>query len=213
MIVESLPVPAPAAAEIAPARDWRPSRRARGITLAVGGAAYALSHILNLFGSTPGLNSPTEIAAKVLFAAGALLIMAGLSSLLAQFRRSPLGVLGVQLTWVGMLFIPLSAYSILFIYPAFGWEGLAAIEENAALLSLLTIPTVLAGPVLLSIAAWRHRVMAWWNASLLLLSVIGLMGMMAVPELEPVFAISSTIVAGVAYMFAGVRVARRGASV
>lgn len=198
-------------AESAPARrDWRPSTRAKGLVLAAGGAVYALSHALNLLGSTPGLDSIPEIASKYLFAAGAILIMAGMGAITAQFARSPLGILGAQLTWSGMLFIPLSAYTMLYIFPVFGWEGLHAIDENAIVPSLLTIPTVLAGPILLAIAAWRHRAMAWWNAVLLLAAQAGFVVMIGVPELEPQFAIGSTIVAGLAYLSAGVRAARIG---
>jgi hypothetical protein len=206
MLTETLPVPARSISTAT--RDWRPGQRARGRVLAIGGVVYALSHVLNLFGSTPDLDSPLEIASKYLFAIGALFIMGGLGSLLAQFARSPLGVLGVQLTWVGMLFIPLSAYSILFIFPVFGWEGLAAIDAGAGIVGLVSLPTVLCGPVLLAIAAWRHAVMAWWTAALLMVSVLGLVLMMAIPPLEPVFAISSTIVAGIAYTAAGLRAAR-----
>jgi hypothetical protein len=208
MLTETAPVSAAAAARSPRVRDWRPSQRATGLALAVGGGVYALSHVLNLFGSTPALDAPWEVASKYLFAAGALLIMGGLGSLMSQFRRSPLGVLGVQLTWFGMLFILLSSYTMLFIFPAFGWEGLQAIDEHATVVTLLTIPTVLGGPIVLAIASWRHGVMAWWNACLLLASVAGLVVMMAVPALEPPFAIGSTIVAGCAYLFAGLRASR-----
>lgn len=210
MLTESLPVSAAAQSVTSPRRDWRPSQRAKSIALIAGGALYAVSHALNLLGSTPELNSPAEIASKYLFGAGALLIMAGLGSLISQFRRSPLGVLGVQLTWIGMLFILLNAYQVLFVFPVYGWEGIGAISEQAALLNIATIPTVILGPVLLAIAAWRHRAMAWWNAVLLLLSALTVGVMVGVPELEVPLAISSTIVAGVAYAFAGVRGLSRG---
>ncbi|MET0671999.1 MAG: hypothetical protein ABWY37_00760, partial [Microbacterium pygmaeum] len=55
------------------------------------------------------------------------------------------------------------------------------------------------------IAAWKHKAMAWWNASLLLLSAVAVGVMVFVPELEVPLAISSTIVAGIAYAFAGMR--------
>lgn len=196
---------APPVAASSSRRDWRPSQRARAIVLITGGAVYALSHALNLVSSTPELNSPAEIASKYLFGAGALLIMAGLGSLMSQFRRSPLGVLGVQLTWVGMLFILLNAYQVLFVFPVYGWEGVGAISEQAAIVNIATIPTVILGPIVLAIAAWKHAAMAWWNAVLLLLSAVAVGVMVLVPELEVVLAISSTIVAGIAYAFAGVR--------
>jgi hypothetical protein len=207
MLTESLSTaPAAAARPLDRAkRDWRPSQRAKAIALVAGGAVYALSHALNLLGSTPELNSPAEIASKYLFGAGALLIMAGLGSLMSQFRRSPLGVLGVQLTWVGMLFILLNAYQVLFVFPIYGWEGVGAISEQAAILNIATIPTVILGPIVLAIAAWKHGAMAWWNAVLLLLSAVAVGVMVFVPELEVPLAISSTIVAGVAYALAGVR--------
>lgn len=208
MLTESLPTAARPVAptpQPLPTRDWRPRQRARSIVLIAGGAVYALSHALNLFGSTPELDSPAEIASKYLFGAGALLIMAGLGSIMSQFRRSPLGVLGVQLTWVGMLFILLNAYQVLFVFPLYGWEGIGAISEQAAILNIATIPTVILGPVVLAIAAWRHKAMAWWNASLLLLSAVAVGVMVVVPELEVPLAISSTIVAGIAYALAGGR--------
>jgi hypothetical protein len=211
MLTESLSTAAATAHGAGPAplplpkRDWRPSQRAKSIVLVAGGVVYALSHGLNLLGSTPDLSSPAEIASKYLFGAGALLIMAGLGSVMSQFRRSPLGVLGVQLTWVGMLFILLNAYQVLFVFPVYGWEGIGAISEQAALLNIATIPTVILGPVVLAIAAWKHRAMAWWNAVLLLLSAVAVGVMVGVPELETPLAISSTIVAGAAYALAGVR--------
>lgn len=207
MLTESLSTaPASAARPLArPKRDWRPSQRAQAIVLLAGGIVYALSHALNLLGSTPEVNSPAEIASKYLFGAGALLIMAGLGSLMSQFRRSAVGVLGVQLTWVGMLFILLNAYQVLFVFPVYGWEGIGAISEQAAILNIATIPTVILGPVVLAIAAWRHKAMAWWNAVLLLLSAVAVGVMVFVPELEVPLAISSTIVAGIAYALAGVR--------
>jgi hypothetical protein len=203
MLTETLPATAATVARTA--RDWRPNQKARGIVLAAGGTLYALSHVLSLLGSTPELSSPTEIASKYLFGAGALLIMAGLGSLMSQFRRSPLGVAAVQLTWAGMLFILLNAYSVLFVFPVYGWEGVGAISEQAAILNLATIPTVILGPILLGIAAWRHAAMAWWNAVMLMLSAVSVGVMVAVPELEVPIAIGSTIVAGIAYLFAGLR--------
>jgi hypothetical protein len=208
MLTETLSTAPGATAPTAPTaehRDWRPRQRAKAVALIAGGVIYALSHALNLFGSTPELNSPAEIASKYLFGAGALLIMAGLGSLMSQFRRSPLGVLGVQLTWIGMLFILLNAYQVLFVFPVYGWEGVGAISEQAALLNIATIPTVILGPVVLAIAAWKHKAMAWWNAVLLLLSAVAVGVMIGVPALEAPLAISSTIVAGIAYALAGVR--------
>lgn len=213
MLTDTLSAPAPTAAPGRPGRDWRPSQKAKGIVLATGGALYGLSHVLNLFGSTPDLSSPLEVASKYLFGAGALLIMAGLGALISQFRRSPLGVAGAQLVWVGMLFILLNAYSVLFIFPVYGWEGIGAISAQAALLNIATIPTVILGPVLLGIAAWRHRAMAWWNAALLIGSAVATAVMVGVPEWEVPIAISSTIVAGFAYLCAGLRAASARADV
>jgi len=208
MLTETLSTPpAPAATERI-ARDWRPSPRAKGIVLAAGGALYGASHVLNLFGSTPDLSSPLEIASKYLFGAGALLVMGGLGSLMTQFRRSPLGVLGVQLTWAGMLFILLNAYTMLYIFPVYGWEGVGTISAQAEILTLLTIPTVILGPILLAIAAWRHGAMAWWNALLLAASAAATIVMIVMPAWEVPIAISSTIVAGLAYLFAGLRAVR-----
>jgi hypothetical protein len=208
MLTESPQAPAPQTDRPAIARDWRPSQTAKGIVLAVGGAVYGLSHVLNLLGSTPDLSSPAEIASKYLFGLGALLIMGGLGSLLSQFRSSPLGVLGVQLVWVGMLFILLNAYSVLFVFPLYGWEGVGAISEQAAILNIATIPTVLLGPIVLAVAAWRRGVMEWWNALPLILSALAMIVMVGVPELEAPLAISSTIVAGAAYCVAGLRASR-----
>lgn len=210
MLTETVPMaPVAAARPVAePKRDWRPSQRAKAIVLTAGGAIYALSHALNLLGSTPTLDSPAEIASKYLFGTGALLIMAGLGSLMSQFRRSPLGVAAVQLTWVGMLFILLNAYQVLFVFPVYGWEGIGAISAQAAIVNIATIPTVILGPVLLAVASWRSGAMAWWNASLLLAATAAVAVMIVVPEWEVPLAISSTIVAGIAYAFAGVRAMR-----
>lgn len=213
MLTDTLSAPPTTADPQRPSRDWRPSQKAKGIVLAAGGALYGLSHVLNLFGSTPDLSSPLEVASKYLFGAGALLIMAGLGALIAQFRRSPLGVAGAQLVWAGMLFILLNAYSVLFIFPVYGWEGIGAISAQAALLNIATIPTVILGPVLLGIAAWRHGAMAWWNATLLIGSAIATAVMVGVPEWEVPIAIGSTIVAGLAYLFAGLRAASARADV
>lgn len=204
MLLEDTPVAAQATPP-AIARDWRPSQSAKAWTLAVGGALYSLSHVLNLFGSTPSLDSVHEVTGKYLFGIGAILIMAGLGSLMSQFSRSPLGVLGTQLTWFGMLYMPLSTYTILFIFPVFGWEGIGAIDDLAIIPNLLTIPTVVVGPVLLAIASWRHGAMAWWNASIFFLSAAALGLMMAIPEWEPPLAIGSTIVVGLGYLAAGLR--------
>lgn len=207
MLLEDQPVVTEATTSVT-TRDWRPSQRAKAWTLATGGALYSLSHMLNLFGSTPGLNSMHEVLGKYLFGIGALLIMAGLGSLMSQFARSPLGVLGTQLTWFGMLYMPLSTYTILFIFPVIGWEGLGAIDELAVIPTLLTIPTVVIGPVILAIAGWRHGAMAWWNACIFFLSAAALGLMMAVPAWEPPLAIGSTIVVGLGYLAAGLRARR-----
>lgn len=192
-----------------PARDWRPSIRLQAIVLVVGGVVYAASHALNLIGSTPQLDSWWEVASKYLFAAGALLIGAGLGAVLDGFVRSLVGVLGVGLTRFGMLFILLSAYSVLFIFPLYGWEGLAAIDARAGLLSLLALPTVLGGPILLAIAGIRHRVVPVPIAVALLVGALLFPVSIAVPELEAPVAIGTTILNGLAYAALGLHLARR----
>lgn len=194
---------------VRPARDWRPSPRVQALTLAVGGAVYALSHVLNLVGSTPRLDSWWEVASKYLFAAGALLIGAGLGAVLLRFTRSLVGVLSVGLIRFGMLFILLSAYSVLFVFPLYGWEGLAAIDERAGVVSLLALPTVLGGPILLAIAGIRHRVVPIPVAVALLLAAVSFPLSMAVPELEAPVAIGTTILNGLAYAALGLHLARR----
>jgi len=191
-------------------RDWRPSQRATGTVLTIGGLVYALSHMLNLLGSTPSLSAPNEVLAKVLFGAGALLIMAGAGSLIAQFRRSPVGILGTQLTWVGMLFILQSAYSVLFIFPLYGWEGLGAIDERAGVVSLLALPTVFGGPLLVAIAGLRHRVVPVPAAVGIFAASAMFIVMIGVPELEPPMAIASTIVYGLSWALTGLRARNAG---
>jgi hypothetical protein len=192
-----------------PGRDWRPSPRAQALTLAAGGGVYALSHALNLLGSTPRLDSWWEITAKYLFAAGALLIGAGLGAVLLRFARSFVGVLSVGLIRFGMLFILLSAYSVLFVFPLYGWEGLAAIDERAGAVSLLALPTVLGGPILLAIAGLRHRVVPVPIALALLVAAVLFPVSIAVPELEAPIAIGTTILNGLAYAALGAHLARR----
>jgi hypothetical protein len=204
-VVALTDTPAPVSAR----RDWRPSLRLQAVVLGVGGAVYATSHALNLIGSTPRLDSWWEIASKYLFAAGALLIGAGLGAVLAGFARSLVGVLGVGLTRFGMLFILLSAYSVLFVFPLYGWEGLAAIDARAGLLSLLALPTVLGGPILIAIAGIRHRVVPVPIAAALLLGALLFPVSIAVAELEAPIAIGTTILNGLAYVALGIHLARR----
>lgn len=193
-------------------RDRRPSLRLQATTLAAGGVVYGLSHVLNLFGSTPTLDAPNEIAAKYLFAAGALLISAGLGAVTAQFARSTLGVISVGFIRVGMLFILLSSYSILYIFPIYGWEGLGAIDERAVVLGAIAPLAVLGGPLLLGIAGLRHRVVPVPAAIALFASVAAFAVAIAVPEIEPPIAIGTTIVFGAAYAVIGLTARARFAA-
>ncbi len=190
-------------------RDWRPGQRAKALTLAVGGFVYAVSHALHLVPGHSGSTSlPHEIAAQVTFGLGAVLIMAGLGSLMSKFRHSPTGVLGVQLSWFGMLFIQLSAYTQLFILPVVGWDGLHEIDALAWPVGLAAPLGVFVGPVLLAIAGLRHRVVPVAAAIGILVSVAGLIVMMLVPELEAPMAIGTSILLGLSYAWAGLAARR-----
>jgi hypothetical protein len=199
---------APAASAVRP--DRRPGRRLRGVVLAIGGVLYALSHALNLLGSSETLQQPHEIASKVLFGAGAVLIMAGMGAVTAGFRRSVVGVIGAALSWCGMFFILNSAYQMLFVFPLYGWEGMAAIDGRASLLSALALPTVVLGPILLAIAGVRHRVVPVPAGIGMLVAVAMTVVMMGVPELQAPMAIASTIILGVAWAWIGVHAVRAG---
>jgi hypothetical protein len=190
--------------------DRRPGRRLRGVVLAIGGVLYALSHALNLLGSSGTMQQPHEIASKVLFGAGAVLIMAGMGAVTAGFRRSIVGVVGAALSWCGMFFILNSAYQMLFVFPLYGWEGMAAIDGRAAILSALALPTVVVGPILLAIAGMRHRVVPVPAGVGMLVAVAMTLVMAGVPELQAPMAIASTIILGAAWAWIGVRAARTG---
>ncbi|TFV44383.1 hypothetical protein [Blastococcus sp. TF02A-35] len=161
----ALQSPAPTTDRPIPARDHRPSANVRGLTVVAGGALFAVGNLLHpLEHNDTAHESPTWVAAHVVFAIGALLIAAGMTVLTRRFRSSPTGLVGLGITWLGMVLIPGGALMEAYVRPLFDHHGFGEIEQATILFTMVAGTSNLLGPALIAIGAIRNRLLPLWAA-------------------------------------------------
>jgi hypothetical protein len=96
-------------------------------------------------------------AAHLGFAAGAILIAAGMPAVTARLRTSRVGLAGVALTWLSMLLILPGAWFEVFAAPVLPTEVSAAIEASAIAIGATLGIALPLGLVLLGIGVLRAR--------------------------------------------------------
>jgi hypothetical protein len=150
---------------VTPARDFRPSVNLRGLTLVAGGALFAVGNLLHpLEHGGTAHEYPTWVAAHVVFGIGAVLIAAGMTVLTRRFAASRTGLVGLGITWLGMVLIPGGVVMEAWVAPLMDHHGFAAVEEASMVYTMLAGTSNLVGPALIAIAAIRHRLLPLWAA-------------------------------------------------
>ncbi|TNM67176.1 hypothetical protein FHN55_11805 [Streptomyces sp. NP160] len=136
------------------------------------------------------------------FAAGALFIAAGLGVLAHRFRSSRTGLVGLAVTWVGMVLVPVSSVAEAYVRPLMGHEGYHAFEEAAVGFSSVAGIATLLGPVLLAAVALRRRLLPPLVSIALVGMTTGLLVSPALPA-EGYGVIPGTVVFGLGVAAAG----------
>ena len=155
----------PARPAPAPVRDLRPGYRLRALTMVAGGALFAVGNLLHpLTHDDSAHESPTWVAAHVVFAIGAILIAASMTVLTRRFAASRTGLVGLGITWLGMVLIPGGALMEAYVRPLFDHHGFLAIEEATLAFTMLAGTSNLVGPALIAVAALRNRLLPLWVA-------------------------------------------------
>jgi hypothetical protein len=151
----TLSTPAPA--------DHRPGTQVRALSVVAGGALFAVGNLLHpLTHDETAHESPTWVVAHVVFGIGALLIAAGMTVLTRRFAASRTGLLGLGITWLGMVLIPGGALMEAFVRPLMDHHGFMAVEEATLGFTMLAGTSNLVGPALIAIAAIRNRLLPLW---------------------------------------------------
>lgn len=185
------------------ARDFRPTRNTRALTLVAGGALFAVGNLLHpLSHDDTAHSSPTWVAAHVVFGIGAVLIAASMGVLTRRFAGSPTGLIGLGITWLGMVLIPGGAVMEAFVRPLMDHHGFAEIEQATLATTMVAGTANLIGPALITVAAVRHRLLPLWVG----LSFSGItLGALLYPVLpqEGYGIIPGTVLFGIAMATAG----------
>jgi hypothetical protein len=169
---------------------------AGGVLFAVGNALHPMEH------DDAALEAPTWAAAHVTFAAGALLIAAGMAALSQRLAPSRLAQIGLGVLWVGLVLMPVSSILEAHVAPEMGHDAFHELEESIVWFSAVAgIPT-LVGPTLVAFGALRHRLLPPLVALALLGTTIGLLASGAVAR-EGHAIVPGTIVFGLGIAAAG----------
>jgi hypothetical protein len=177
--------------------------------LVAGGALFALGNALHpLQHGDAAEQAHTWALAHALFAAGAVLVCAGVPALQEPLRRTALGRAGVSLTWLAMFLVPVGAWYEIFAAPQLS-DSLAG-EVDAAAAPFTAVQTLLfvLGPVLLGGAGLRARA---WGAPASVGLLCGPALLLLVPALpgpDGIWVIAATVVLGVGLAGAGLTLRR-----
>ncbi len=193
--------PAPTAPALV--RDHRPGYRFRALTMVAGGTLFAVGNLLHpLTHDDHAHESSTRVAAHVVFAIGAVLIAASLTVLTRRFAASRTGLVGLAISWLGLVLIPGGALMEAYVRPLFDHHGFAAVVEATLGFTMLAGTSNLVGPALITIAAIRNRLLPLWVS----LSISGItVGALLYPVLpkEGYGIIPGTVLFGIGMAVAG----------
>ena len=141
-----------------PTPDHRPSLRTRALVLTTGGVLFAVGNALHpLSHDDAAPQAATWVVAHVLFAVGAILIAAGMTALTRRFAVSKVGLVGLGVSWLGLVLIPAGALLEAYVRPLMDHHGFAEIEEATLAFTMIAGFSNLIGPALMTVAAVRHR--------------------------------------------------------
>jgi hypothetical protein len=171
---------------------------------AVGGALFAVGNLLHpLEHGDAAESSATWEAAHLLFAAGAVLVCAGLPAITSVMGAGRLARVGAALTWLAMLLIPVGAYFEVYVAPELTEAAAEHIESQSAAFGIVQTLLFVAGPVLLGIAAFRTRTWPTVVCVGLVLGPVLLLLLPGLPGVEGVWIIAGTSILGAALAGAG----------
>lgn len=186
-----------------PVPDHRPSLRTRALVLTAGGVLFAVGNALHpLEHDDAAPHAATWVAAHVVFAVGAILIAAGMTALTRRFAVSKVGLVGLGVSWLGLVLIPAGALLEAYVRPLMDHHGFADIESATLGFTMIAGFSNLIGPALMTVAAVRHRLFP----RLVSLSFAGLtLGALLVPALpkEGYGIIPGTVLFGLGIAAAG----------
>jgi len=194
------PAPTP---PLLPRADHRPGPSLRAAAVIAGGVLFAVGNALHpMEHDAAALEAPTWAAAHVTFAAGALLIAAGMGALSQRLAPSRLAQIGLGVLWVGLVLMPVSSVLEAYVAPAMGHDAFHELEESIVWFSAVAGIATLLGPTLVAIGAFRQRLLPRLVTLALLGTTIGLLASGAVAE-EGYAIIPGTIVFGLGIAAAG----------
>jgi len=171
--------------------------------MVAGGTLFAVGNLLHpLEHNDTAHTSPTWVAAHVVFAVGAVLLAASMTVLTRRFAGSRTGLVGLGVTWLGMVLIPAGAPMEAFVRPVTDHSGFADIEQATLAFTMLAGFSNLIGPALLTIAAVRNRLLPLWVSLSFSGITVGALLYPALPK-EGYGIIPGTVLFGLAMAAAG----------
>jgi hypothetical protein len=177
--------------------------------LTAGGVLFALGNALHpLHHGDAAEQTPTWLLSHALFAAGAVLVCAGVPGLQPALRRTLLGRAGVVLTWLAMLLVPVGAWYEIFAAPQLSDALAAEVDGAAAPFTAVQTALFILGPVLLGVGGLRAR--AWGRlVSVALFTGPALLLLLpALPGPDGIWVIVGTVLLGSGLAGAGLAVGR-----
>ena len=139
----------------------------------------------------------------MVFAVGGLLVAAGAGALAARVRGSRAALAGVGLTWLAMVLMAPSAFLEVFVSPHVDHEVMHEVEAAAAGVGALTALSLFVGPLLLTVAGARRRVLPRWLPVAVVVAVLLLAVGPAVLVPEGLAIVPGTALLGLALAVAG----------
>ncbi|GAA0273178.1 hypothetical protein [Cryptosporangium japonicum] len=180
-----------------------PTTDLRALAVTAGGVLFAIGNAMHPWEhDEAALTYPTWAGAHVVFAAGAVLVAAGLGALRQRLARSKAAVVGLGFLWVALVLMPVSSYAEAYVAPAVGRDGFTAIEESTVLFGLVSGLPLLIGPLLIVFGALRHKLLPLWITLSFLGTTLGLVLAPAVPK-EGYAIIPGTVIFGLGIAAAG----------
>ena len=193
--------------------NHRTATRSAARLASAGGALFALGNLLHpLEHGDAAESAATWEAAHLIFAAGAVLICAGVHAMITPMAHHRLARVGAALTWLAMLLIPVGAYFEVFVATYLPYAVVEDIEGKAAAFTILQTLVFIAGPVALGIAAFKTR--TWPVAARygLVVSPLPLLLAPALPGEDGVWIILGTVLLGASLALAGAFASATGRS-
>ncbi|GAB7193236.1 hypothetical protein NUM3379_39450 [Kineococcus sp. NUM-3379] len=189
-----------------PGPDHRAGRRLRALCVVAGGLLFAAGNLAHpLEHSDAAELSPLWGPAHVTFAAGGLLVAAGIGSVSALLRSSRVAQVGTGLVWLAMVLMSPSAFLETFVAPHVGHDTSHTIESAAIGVTALTALSLFVGHVLLAVGGLRARALPRPVAAALLAGVAVLVAGPGLPGPDGVAVITGTVLLGLGLAGVGLR--------